>query len=50
VIVTAKGKPVAALVGIKNADIATVSVSNNPKFLVLLNVRDKDKKQKRNFN
>jgi len=30
VIVTIRGKPVAALVGIKNADIETVSLSNNP--------------------
>lgn len=36
VIVTVKGKPVAALVGISNADIETVSLSNNPKFLNLI--------------
>ena len=36
VIVTIEGKPVAALVGIKNADIETVSLSNNPRFLVLI--------------
>ena len=36
VIVTVKGKPVAALVGIKNADKETVSLSNNPQFLALI--------------
>lgn len=36
VIVTVKGKPVAALVGISNADIETVSLSNNPQFLNLI--------------
>jgi prevent-host-death family protein len=36
VIVTSGGKPVAALVSISNADIETVSLSNNPKFLDLI--------------
>jgi len=36
VIVTVKGKPIAALVGISNADIETVSLSNNPQFLNLI--------------
>lgn len=36
VIVTVKGKPVAVLVRISNADIETVSLSNNPKFLNLI--------------
>lgn len=36
VIVTVKGKPVAALVGISNADIETVSLSNNPQFINLI--------------
>ena len=36
VIITREGKPVAALVGISNADIETVSLSNNPKFLNLI--------------
>lgn len=36
VIVTAKGKPVAVLVSISNADIETVSLSNNPQFLNLI--------------
>lgn len=36
VIVTVKGKPVAALVSISNADIETVSLSNNPKFINLI--------------
>ncbi|HLE41215.1 MAG TPA: hypothetical protein VI956_06900 [Nitrospirota bacterium] len=35
-IVTAEGKPVAALVRISNADIETVSLSNNPQFLDLI--------------
>ena len=36
VIVTSKGKPIALLVGIRNADRETVSLSNNPKFLALI--------------
>ncbi len=36
VIITKKGKPVAALVSIINADIETVSLSNNPKFIALI--------------
>jgi antitoxin (DNA-binding transcriptional repressor) of toxin-antitoxin stability system len=36
IIITSEGKPVAALVGISNADIETVSLSNNPKFLNLI--------------
>ncbi|MCX5886122.1 MAG: hypothetical protein NT096_09475 [Proteobacteria bacterium] len=36
VIVTVGGKPVAALVGINNADIETVSLSNNTQFLDLI--------------
>ena len=36
VIVTSKGKPIAALVSIENADIETVSLSTNPKFLELI--------------
>jgi antitoxin (DNA-binding transcriptional repressor) of toxin-antitoxin stability system len=36
VIVTVKGKPVAALVSISNADVETVSLSNNQKFLDLI--------------
>lgn len=36
VIVTVKGKPVAALIGIKNADKETVSLCNNPQFLALI--------------
>jgi hypothetical protein len=30
------GKPVAALVRITNADVETVSLSNNPKFIALI--------------
>lgn len=36
VIVTCKGKPIAALVSIENADLETVSLSTNPKFLELI--------------
>jgi antitoxin (DNA-binding transcriptional repressor) of toxin-antitoxin stability system len=36
VVVTFRGKPIAALVGIKNADMETVSLSNNPRFLALI--------------
>ncbi len=35
-VVTVGGKPVAALVGIGNADMETVSLSNDPKFLALI--------------
>ena len=46
VIVIANGKPVAALVGIKNADIETVSLSNNPRFLALVERSRKRQKTK----
>jgi prevent-host-death family protein len=36
VIITKGGRPVAVLVGIQNADIETVSLSNNPKFIALI--------------
>ena len=36
VIVTVKGKPLAAVVGIRNADAETVSLSNNQQFLDLI--------------
>jgi prevent-host-death family protein len=36
VIITKEGKPVAVLVSINNADIETVSLSNNPKFIALI--------------
>lgn len=36
VIVTRKGKPIAALVSIENADLETVSLSTNRKFLKLI--------------
>jgi antitoxin (DNA-binding transcriptional repressor) of toxin-antitoxin stability system len=36
VIITKEGKPLAALVNIQNADIETVSLSNNPKFIALI--------------
>jgi prevent-host-death family protein len=46
VIVTVKGKPVAALIGIKNADKETVSLSNNPQFLALIERSRKRQKTK----
>ncbi len=36
IILTKKGKPIAALVTIKNADLETVTLSTNPKFLALI--------------
>ncbi len=36
VIVTSDGKPLAALIGLGGADMETVSLSNNPKFLDLI--------------
>lgn len=36
VIVTRKGKPIVALVSIENADLETVSLSTNRKFLKLI--------------
>ena len=36
VIVSVKGKPVAALVSLENADWETVKLSNHPKFLALI--------------
>jgi prevent-host-death family protein len=36
VILTVKGKPVAALVSIENADAETVSLSTNPRFLAVI--------------
>ncbi|MBI3797106.1 MAG: type II toxin-antitoxin system prevent-host-death family antitoxin [Deltaproteobacteria bacterium] len=36
VIVTSKGKPIAALVSIENTDLETVSLSTNRKFLKLI--------------
>ena len=38
VIIIKGGKPVAALVSIINADIETVSLSNNPKFIALTRI------------
>jgi PHD/YefM family antitoxin component YafN of YafNO toxin-antitoxin module len=35
-VITSKGKPVAVLIGVKNADLETVSLSNNPGFLALI--------------
>jgi prevent-host-death family protein len=36
VIVTRKGKPIAALVSLENTDIETVALSTNRKFLALI--------------
>jgi prevent-host-death family protein len=36
VILTVKGKPVAALVSIENADAETVTLSTNPRFLAVI--------------
>jgi len=36
VIVTKEGRPIAILVSIPNADIETVSLTNNPKFIALI--------------
>ena len=36
VIVTVDGKPMAAVVALKNTDLETVSLSNNPKFLAII--------------
>jgi antitoxin (DNA-binding transcriptional repressor) of toxin-antitoxin stability system len=36
VIITKEGRPVAILVSIPNTDIETVSLSNNPKFIALI--------------
>ncbi len=36
IVVTVKGKPVAAIVAIENADLETVSLSTNPQFLALI--------------
>jgi prevent-host-death family protein len=36
VVLTVKGKPVAALVPIENADLETVTLSTHPQFLVLI--------------
>jgi prevent-host-death family protein len=36
VIVTIDGKPLAALIGLGGTDMETVSLSNNPKFLDLI--------------
>jgi antitoxin (DNA-binding transcriptional repressor) of toxin-antitoxin stability system len=36
VVVTVGGKPVAALVAVENADLETVSLGGNPKFLAII--------------
>ncbi|MDJ0677809.1 MAG: type II toxin-antitoxin system prevent-host-death family antitoxin [Calothrix sp. MO_167.B42] len=36
VIVTSNGKPIAALMTLENVDLETISLSNNPKFIELI--------------
>ena len=36
VVITKEGRPVAVLVSIPNADIETVSLSNSPRFIALI--------------
>lgn len=36
VVITRDGRPIAALLAIENADLETVSLSTNPKFLALI--------------
>jgi antitoxin (DNA-binding transcriptional repressor) of toxin-antitoxin stability system len=36
VVVTKKGKPIAALISVENADLETVILSTHPKFLALI--------------
>lgn len=36
VVVTTNGRPVAAVVSIKNADLETIALSTDPKFLALI--------------
>jgi PHD/YefM family antitoxin component YafN of YafNO toxin-antitoxin module len=36
VIITKEGKPLAALISLINADMETISQSNNPKFIALI--------------
>jgi antitoxin (DNA-binding transcriptional repressor) of toxin-antitoxin stability system len=36
VVLTERGKPVAALVALENADLETVSLSTNPRFMELI--------------
>ena len=46
VIITKEGKPLAALISLLNADLETVSLSNNPKFIALIErSRTKQKKE-----
>ncbi len=45
VIVTVDGKPMAAVVALKNTDLETVSLSNNPKFLALIE-RSRSRRQR----
>ena len=45
VIITKEGKPLAALISLINADLETVSLSNNPKFIALIE-RSRTKQKK----
>lgn len=45
IIITANGKPMAAIVAIENADMETVSLGTNPQFLALIE-RSRTRQQK----
>ncbi len=45
VVVTIDGKPVAALMPLENADLETVSLSTNPKFMRIIE-RSRERQQK----
>ena len=46
IIVVSKGKPIAAVVPIRNADVETVSLSTNRKFLAIIErTRTRQKKE-----
>jgi prevent-host-death family protein len=36
VVVTSDGQPIAVVIGVENADLETVAMSNHPKFLALI--------------
>ena len=35
-VVTANGEPIAVVIGVENADLETVTLSNHPRFLALI--------------
>ena len=49
VMITKEGKPLAALISLINADMETVSLSNNPKFIALIE-RSRARQKKRGGN